>query len=196
MPSVQALPDLPEAVDRTSHDDILAEEHFRYLRDHRRVTIGPAVSLVFENGKTLWFRLQELAQVARRTGSSPLQAELEWYSRLLPTEGLLRAAVWIGLPGRRTSKDLEPLRRAVATGRIAFQDAKGTTVLGRIRTDRVADPSIGLSLWVEFPFSVSDLAAFEESNRGWHLTLDAGNYRHTGEVLSDSVWLSLLKDLN
>ena len=195
MPSVLALPQLHEVVDRRPDDDVLAEEHFRYLRDQRRVMIGSAVSVVFENGRTLWFRLQELAQVARRTGSSPLRSELEWYSRLLPTDGLLRAAVRVGLPGRRTSKELEPLRQAVAAGTIAFRAADGHTIPGRFRTDRVADPSIGSSLWVEFPFSESDRLALEQPHRGWHLTLDAKDYRRDSDVLSDSVWLSLLEDL-
>jgi len=198
MPSVQALPDVLEfadAFERNTDDASLAEEHFRCLRNQRRVAIGPAVSPVFENGKTLWFRLQESAQAAKRTGASPLRAELDWYARLLPAEGLLRAAVWIGLPGRRSSRDLEPLRRAVAAGTIAFRDARGTTVVGRFRTDRVADPSIGLSLRVEFPFSNVDRLAFEQSNRGWHLTANAFAYRHAGEALSDSVRLSLQDDL-
>jgi hypothetical protein len=43
------------------------EQHVRYLDRCRRVRVGPAVTVVFENRQTLWFRAQELVRVARLT---------------------------------------------------------------------------------------------------------------------------------
>ncbi len=50
--------------------DASVEGHYRYLDRYRRVRVGPAVTVVFENQQTMWFRVQELAQVARAAGGS------------------------------------------------------------------------------------------------------------------------------
>src|SRR5262245_60467536 len=85
-----------------------------YLDRCRRVRVGPAVTLVFENQQTLWFRIQELARLARLTTPSLVKRELDWYTRLLPGDDRIRAAVWVAEPGRRPTKAVETIRRAVA----------------------------------------------------------------------------------
>src|SRR5579885_1707046 len=100
--------------------DASVARRYRYLDRCRRVRVGPAVTVVFENRQTMWFRVQELAQVARATARGTVQPELDWYSQLLPGGDRLHAAVWIAEPGRRPSRALETVRRAVALGRIGF----------------------------------------------------------------------------
>ncbi|OWK40216.1 DUF3501 family protein [Fimbriiglobus ruber] len=175
--------------------DHAVERQFQYLDRCRRLPIGPAVTVVFENRQTLWFRIQELAQVARATDPDHIQPELNWYSKLLPGQNRLHAAVWVAEPGRRPSKALAVVRLAVANGRIGFRADDGHEVAGTFRTNRVNDHLIGLALWAEFHFTGDDRTAFADANRIWHLFVEAAGYCHEGNRLSPEVRESLLQDL-
>ena len=195
MPAALTLADVIAPDDFTSQDDLAAEQQFRYLTERRQVRVGPAVTIVFENRQTLWFRLQELSRVARLTSARSVQQELDWYNQLLPNRDGLQAAFWIALPGQRSTRELQTLRHAISLGRVGFRDAQGREILGQFRTDRVADRIIGLARWAEFPFTEEYRKAFREAGSGWRVFVEALGYIHEGDVLPDAVWRSLLEDL-
>lgn len=171
------------------------EQHVKYLDRCRRVRIGPAVTMVFENRQTLWFRVQELVRVARLTDERRVQAELTWYNRLLPKRNQLQAAVWVAEPGRRPGRSLDAVRQAVSLGRIGFRSACGDEVPGMCLTDRVGDRLIGLAQWYEFHFTASDRDAFADYGRRWWLFVEGAGYQHDGLPLEPEVHESLLADL-
>lgn len=177
----------------TMDDDGVASPE--YLDRCRRVRVGPAVTLVFENRQTLWFRVQELARVARLTAPSLVKRELDWYARLLPGDDCVRAAVWVAEPGRRPTKAVETIRRAVTHGRIGLRCNDGREVSGVPREDRVNDRLIGLSNWVEFRFEGTELTALADSRLEWRVFAEAVGYLHESEPLIDTVRASLLADL-
>ncbi len=176
------------------HRDDHFEEHYRYLDRCRRVRVGPAVNVVFENRQTLWFRVHELVRVARLTEPGRVQAELNWYNRLLPRRNQLQAAMWIAEPGRRPSRALEAVRAAISGGRIGFR-SEDIEVPGAFLTNRVGDRLIGLAHWVEFHFTAADRAAFADPSRRWSVFVEAPGYEHESLPLEDEVHASLLSDL-
>src|SRR3954447_9486007 len=82
-----------------------ASAHRRYLDRYRRVRIGPALTLVFENRQTLWFRVQEVLRVARLAEPARVQQELEVYNRLLPGKERLQAALLITVADETRLRD-------------------------------------------------------------------------------------------
>src|SRR5205085_689867 len=83
--------------------------HLRYLDRYRRVRIGPALTLVFENRQTLWFRVQEVLRVARLAEPARVQQELHLYNRLLPGKERLQAALLIAVGDEaRLREELAP----------------------------------------------------------------------------------------
>jgi hypothetical protein len=194
MPTVP-LADVFAPDDFPALQDASVESRYRYLDRCRRIRVGPAVTVVFENRQTMWFRVQELAQLARLTEREAIQPELDWYQNLLPGGNRLHAAVWVAEPGRRPSKALDAVRRTVALGRIGFRSDNGTVISGSFRTDRVADRLIGLAHWAEFHFAPVDRAAFAEPARQWRLFVEAIGYCHESDPLSNDVRSSLVEDL-
>jgi Protein of unknown function (DUF3501) len=63
----------------------------------RRVSIGPVVTLVFENRLTIRFQVQEMARAEKMVTDQQIQHELDVYNRLLPTAGELSATLFIEL---------------------------------------------------------------------------------------------------
>src|ERR1051326_2794012 len=83
------------------------DSHRQYLERHRRVRIGPSVTLVFENRQTMWFRVQEIVRIARLTATEVIQRELDLCNRLLPSVGRLQASLLIELDEASLSSELE-----------------------------------------------------------------------------------------
>ena len=185
-PPTAAFHELPsDSVDRS----------YRHLDRCRRIRVGPALTLVFENQQTLWFRMQELAGYNRKSEDADVRRLHDWYSRLLPSHDRLLAALWVGMPGRRPILNLENLRDVVADSKLMLRSARGYEIRGTLMPQRVRDRLIGLVGWIEFPFEPADRLALETPRREWRLVIESEDYTHESEPLSPLVLMSLLADL-
>jgi Protein of unknown function (DUF3501) len=63
----------------------------------RRVTVGPVITLTFENRMTMRFQVQEMARAERMVRDEQIQHELDTYNRLLPAPGELSATLFLEL---------------------------------------------------------------------------------------------------
>ncbi|NNN21657.1 MAG: DUF3501 family protein [Acidimicrobiales bacterium] len=71
------------------------------LKKIRRISIGPLVTLLFENRETMLFQIQEMARAEKIMSDDGIQEELDAYNPLIPGAGELSATLFIEL----TSKD-------------------------------------------------------------------------------------------
>lgn len=67
------------------------------LKRRRRVSVGPLVTLVFENRDTIRFQVQEMARAERMTTDRQIQGELDVYNPLIPGPGELSATLFVEL---------------------------------------------------------------------------------------------------
>jgi hypothetical protein len=63
----------------------------------RRVSIGPVITVTFENRLTMRFQVQEMARAERMFSDRQIQGELDVYNRLLPAPGELSATLFLEL---------------------------------------------------------------------------------------------------
>ncbi len=171
------------------------DRSYQHLDRCRRIRVGPALTLVFENQRTLWFRMQELAGCTRHSADDDVRRLNDWYRRLMPSEDRLLAALWVVLPGRRAILNLENLREVVSGSRLLLRSATGYEIEGALLDERVRDRLIGLVGWVEFPFGLEDRLALETPRQEWRLAIESDDYRYESEPLSPLVLMSLLADL-
>ena len=71
----------------------------------RRVRLGDAFALAFENAETLHYQVQEILMVEGVTDEAAVAAEIATYSRLLPTSHSLVATLFFEHDDIRTVKD-------------------------------------------------------------------------------------------
>ncbi len=160
----------------------------RYLDRCRRVRVGPA-AVVFENRRTLWFRVQELARVARLAGTGGVERGLEWYRSLLPGRGRLLASVAVRTAGHDRRSAPPPAATAVELA------VGGHVVAGEFLTDSGGDRIIGRVRWVAFRFTAADRAVMADFARPLTLAVEAGGDRHESAPLGPDARASLLADL-
>ena len=185
-PGITDFYELPyESVDR-SH---------QHIDRCRRIRVGPALTFVFENQQTLWFRMQELAGVSRSTADADVRRLADWYSRLMPSQNRLLAAIWVGESGRRPYLNIDNLRDVVAESRLVLRSGAGYEIAATLLPQRVRDHLIGLVGWIEFPFTDDDRRALDTPRREWRLVIESDDYSHESEPLSPAVLMSLLADL-
>jgi hypothetical protein len=67
------------------------------LKRRRRLSLGPVVTLVFENRETIRFQIQEMARVERIATDVGIQDELDTYNPLVPEPGQLCATLFLEL---------------------------------------------------------------------------------------------------
>jgi hypothetical protein len=169
------------------------ETRYRHLDRHRRVRVGSAVTVVFEDRDTLWFRIQELAGFARSRPAGSVRKQIDWYHRLMPGNGRLTAAVWIAARGR--AEVVEKVRTAVADGRLVLRSDAGHEVIGRYLPERVTDRLIGLVRWAEFDFSARLREVLHDPTTGWDLAVEADGLVFGPTRLSEAVLESLSADM-
>ncbi len=63
----------------------------------RRISVGPVITLTFENRLTMRFQVQEMARAERMVTDEQIQHELDVYNRLLPAPGELSATLFLEL---------------------------------------------------------------------------------------------------
>jgi hypothetical protein len=67
------------------------------LKKKRRVSLGPIITLVFENRDTIRFQIQEMARAERMLTDQAIQTELDIYNPLVPEPGRLAATLFVEL---------------------------------------------------------------------------------------------------
>ena len=76
------------------------------LKKRRRIDVGPLVTLVFENRRTLLFQIQEMLRAEHIVAPSKIQDELDVYNALLPHTGALSATLMIAITSETHVKDI------------------------------------------------------------------------------------------
>jgi len=86
--------------------EILPYEQYEILRprlrpliiaekERRRLPIGEHLTLLFENGQTVWYQVEEMVRSERMKDEDAIRHEIDTYNELLPRPGELTATMLI-----------------------------------------------------------------------------------------------------
>src|SRR5678810_1306818 len=75
------------------------------LKQRRRISIGPLVTLIFENRETLQFQTQEMIRVEHIRDPHKVQEELDVYNALMPESGELSGTLLIEITEQDRMKE-------------------------------------------------------------------------------------------
>jgi Protein of unknown function (DUF3501) len=112
-------------------------------KERRRVLLGPAMSLVFENRLTVLAQIQEMCRAERIVRPEAVQQEIDVYNELLPDAGELAATLMVEITEEeRIQPELDRLI-GLTSGRFLWMDVgdrrtDARFLEGQSRNDRVA----------------------------------------------------------
>lgn len=191
-------------MDKLTTADLLPNSEYLRVRDdyrkemitykkHRRVQIGPRVTFVFENRKTMKFQIQEILRVENIAGQDGIESELKVYNGLLPGEGELCATMMIAFSRTEAIRqEMDDMLGVTADVHLAFGPHQ---VQAEFEQDRTTDVRISAVQYSAFRFTPAQRAAFVDPEAEVTLVIAHGRYDHS-TTLPSPTRASLAEDLD
>jgi hypothetical protein len=163
------------------------------LKRVRRVSVGPQVTLVFENRATMIFQIEEMCRAEQLSEPDKIQDEIDIYNKVLPDAGQLAATLLIEIVDERDISTT--LERLVGLQDHVWLVAGGERVKAEFDPDQFATDRLAAVQYLKFTLSADAQKALRAEGSALALAVDHPNYRHEARM-SDEARRSLAADLD
>ncbi len=164
------------------------------LKQRRRISIGPLVTLVFENRETLRFQTQEMIRVEHILDPHKVQEELDVYNALMPGSGELSATLLIEITEQDRMKEWLDVFMGLDHGETVALRAETEQVFGLFEGGHSHETKISAVHFVRFRPTASMATAFADLHVPVVLTVHHHAY-HAEAPVPGSMREEWLKDL-
>ncbi|HLZ33074.1 MAG TPA: DUF3501 family protein [Nitrospira sp.] len=164
------------------------------LKQRRRISVGPLITLVFENHDTLRFQVQEMIRVERIVDPAKVQDELDVYNALLPSQGELSATLLIEITEETEMKEWLDRFMGLDHGEKVAIVAGGEQVFGEFEGGHSHDTKISAVHFVRFRPTATMRAAIADLRKPVTLRVDHDQY-HAEVPVPGSMREEWLSDL-
>jgi len=165
------------------------------LKQRRRISVGPLITLVFENRDTLLFQIQEMIRVEQIVDPAKIQEELDVYNALMPAVDELSATLLIEITDDARMKEWLDAFMGLDRGQTVAITAGGAQVFAEFEGGHSHETKISAVHFVRFKIPAPVKAAFADLRVPVTLSVEHGNYREAAPV-SGSMREEWLKDLS
>ncbi len=165
------------------------------LKEFRRISVGPKVTLVFENRETVQFQIQEMIRTERIVDPAKVQEELDVYNALLPSTGELSATLFIEITESADIKrDLDAFQ-GIDQGRTVSLAAGPYTAYGDFEGGHSMAGKISAVHFLRFRPSAEFVTALRQPAIPASLRVEHSAYRAESQV-PDALRRQWLTDLD
>ena len=152
------------------------------LKQRRRVSLGPLMTLVFENRETLRFQVQEMIRAERILEPSKVQDELDVYNELLPTPQELSATLLIEITEAASMKEWLDRFMGLDRGRTVAIVAGGESAFGEFEGGHSHETKISAVHFVRVRPNEVMRRAFADLRQPVSLMVNHNGYEQTVPV--------------
>jgi hypothetical protein len=167
--------------------------HIIEMKARRRFTLGPLMTIVFENWETMRFQVQEMARAERMLSDDQISHEVEEYNQLIPAVGELVGTLFIEITDK--SMLMEWLPKLVGIQRaLLVRLGDGAEVhADPLDEERLTREEVTTSVhYLKFHFTPEQVAAFERGPAT--IVVDHPSYQ-ANVILTDEQRAEVLTDL-
>ncbi|HEY2748485.1 MAG TPA: DUF3501 family protein [Polyangia bacterium] len=158
----------------------------------RRVSVGPLVSVVFENRTTMIFQVEEMCRAEQITEPAKVQEELDVYNKILPDDGQLGATLLVEITNEA---EIAPtLERLVGLHEHVWLVVGGERIKAEFDPEQFAGDKLAAVQYLKFTLSAAAQSALAEAGTAVALAIDHPSYRHEAR-LGEGSRASLAADL-
>ena len=165
------------------------------LKQRRRISVGPLITLIFENRETLRFQTQEMIRVEHILDPHKVQDELDVYNALMPGSGELSATLLIELTEQDRMKEWLDVFMGLDHGDTVAIRAGTEQAFGLFEGGHSHETKISAVHFVRFRPPASMTAAFADLRQSVMLTVHHHVY-HAEASVPGSMREEWLSDLN
>ena len=166
------------------------------LKRRRRISVGPLITLIFENIETLRFQVQEMIRVERITDQAKIQEELDVYNALVPASGELSATLLIEITDEARMKEWLDRFMGLDHGEKLAIVADGEKIFGEFEGGHSHETKISAVHFVRFRLTPSMKETFADLRRPVVISVNHNGYQEEVPVPGSmrEEWLSDLGD--
>ena len=164
------------------------------LKHRRRISVGPLITLVFENRETLRFQTQEMIRVEQILDPHKVQEELDVYNALMPGVGEVSATLMIEITEPDRMKEWLDMFMGLDHGEKIAIRAGTEHVFGEFEGGHSHETKISAVHFVRFKPTASMIASFADLHVPVTLTVHHCEYQAEAPV-PGSMREEWLKDL-
>lgn len=161
------------------------------LRRHRRAEVGDLVFLTFENRLTLIAQIEEMLRAERITSDEGIQAEIDVYNELMPTDDSLSATLFLALP--RDGDKQAAMQRLVGLDEHVIIHIGDHAIRADFEPGRSTEDRISAVQYTRFPLTPDAKRALCTPGTKLAIEIDHPSYSHRAE-LGEDVRASLAAD--
>jgi hypothetical protein len=127
-------------------------------KERRRLAVGEHLTLLFENGQTVWYQVEEMVRSERISDENAIRHEIDTYNELLPRPGELTATMLLEY-GDEAQRDAA-LRALVGLERHLWIRIGDRREPARFDTRQIATDRVSAVQFVRFPLGGLDQDEF------------------------------------
>jgi hypothetical protein len=162
------------------------------LKRVRRVSVGPQVTLVFENRATMIMQVEEMCRAESISAPEKIQEEIDVYNKVLPDDGQLGATLLVEITDE--AQIATTLERLVGLQDHVWLVVGGERIKAEFDPEQFAADKLAAVQYLKFTLPAAARAALGEPGTAVALAIDHPNYRHEAR-LSEASRASLAEDL-
>jgi hypothetical protein len=158
----------------------------------RRVSVGPLVSIVFENRATMISQIEEMCRAESISEPDKIQDEIDTYNKILPDEGQLGATLLIEITDE--AQIATTLEKLVGLQEHVWLVIGGERMKAEFDPEQFQVDKLAAVQYLKFTLTAEAQKALATPGTAVALAIDHSNYRHEAR-LGEASRESLAQDL-
>ena len=163
-------------------------------KKERRLSLGPNITITFENRKTMKFQIQEMMRAERMVHDSQIKEELDIYNSLLPGKNGLSATLFIEVTKETQIRYVLNKFIGLTVGNNLYFQIGEKKVFARFEEGREEAGKISSVHYLQFDLDKKNMADFLNDGIAVAITIDYNDYQ-CSEILTKTMRSSLIEDL-
>lgn len=160
----------------------------------RRISLGPNITITFENRKTMKFQIQEMMRAERMVHDNQIQEEIDVYNSLLPLLNGLSATLFIEVTDEVQIRPVLSQFIGLTEGKAVYFEIENQKVYAEFEIGREESNKISSVHYIQFNFNATAKAAFLENLESVKLIINYKNYNYS-ETINEGMYKSWSEDL-
>ena len=163
-------------------------------KKERRLSLGPNITITFENRKTMKFQIQEMMRAERMVNDRQIKEELDVYNSLLPNKNGLSATLFIEVTKETQIHSVLNKFIGLTVGNNLYFQIGEQKVFARFEEGREETGKISSVHYLQFDLDEKNITDFLNDGIAVAITIDYNDYQYS-EILTKTMRSSLIEDL-
>jgi len=163
-------------------------------KKERRLSLGPNITITFENRKTMKFQIQEMMRAERMVHDRQIKEELDIYNSLLPEKNGLSATLFIEVTKETQIHSVLNKFIGLTVGNNLYFQIGEQKVFARFEKGREETGKISSVHYLQFDLDEKNITDFLNDGIAVAITIDYNDYQYS-EILTKTMRSSLIEDL-